>query len=113
MYSKREIVDIDLGNPPNEVKGHEQAKLRPCLIIKPLNALKLLIVLPITSNKPQYALHTIVKLGAGEAGLTKESWVLCHQIRTVSINRVKSKRGLVSGRSYNKTLMVLKDLLEV
>lgn len=113
MFTKGEIVNIDLGNPPNEVKGHEQAKLRPCLVIKPFNTLKLLIVLPITSKEPKFALFTIVKLGVGEGGLTKDSWVLCHQIRTVSIDRVKSIRGLITDRSFNKTLMVLKDVLEV
>lgn len=30
-YKKDDIVDIDLGKPPKEVKGHEQGYDRPCV----------------------------------------------------------------------------------
>lgn len=32
-YQKGEVVDVDLGKPQKEVKGHEQAFYRPCVII--------------------------------------------------------------------------------
>ncbi len=111
VFTKGEIVDIDLGQPPNEIKGHEQGMQRPCLVVKSLHQLGLLVILPITGTEAKYSLYTIVKISTGEGGLTKDSYALFHQIRTISIDRVKKRRGIVSERTFNKVTSVLLDTL--
>ena len=76
FLSKGDIVDVDLGQKPNAIKGHEQAKERPCVIIKAFNNLGLAIILPITGTKPPQHLFTFVHLAKGMGGLSKESFVL-------------------------------------
>ena len=113
LYKQGDIIDIDLGSPPKEVKGHEQGKTRPCVVFKSHEKLGLLIVLPITGTEAKYSPFTIVELQIGSSGLTKVSYVLCHQIRTVSTKRINKKRGVVSARELSKIITVLKDTLEI
>lgn len=108
-----DIVDINLGLPPNEIKGHEQGYTRPCFVVKSLDALKLAIILPITGTENSYMHYTTIELKGGTCGLTKDSYVLCHQIRTVSIDRLVKKRGTASTRDLSKVISVLKDTLEI
>lgn len=113
LYKQGDIVDVNLGEPPKEVIGHEQGKTRPCVVFKSLERLGLLIVLPITGTEAKYAQFTIVELQPGASGLTKTSFALCHQIRTVSTKRINKKRGTISFRELNKIIAVLKDMLEL
>jgi len=110
-YASGEVVDIDLGNPPNEVKGHEQAYIRPCVVIKSLKAMELAIVVPVTSSKPKQSYFWVVHIPKGNGGLTMDSYVLCHQIRTISFDRIKSRRGKLSSTDLLKIQSVLTDLL--
>lgn len=112
-YQKGDVVDVDLGVPPVSIKGHEQAKERPCIIIKAFNNLGLTIILPITSSQPPQHLYTFVNLPKGLGGLSKDSYVLCHQIRTVSIDRITRKRGKLELKDFLKIQSVLVDTLEL
>jgi hypothetical protein len=40
-YSKGEVINVNLGTPPKEVKGHEQGMERPCVVIRAFNNLNL------------------------------------------------------------------------
>lgn len=111
--NKGEIIDVNLGHPPKEIKGHEQGFVRPCVIIKAFNNLGLAIVLPLTSKEPRYALFTIVKISKGTAGLTVDSYVLCHQIRTISYDRIIGKRAKLDNKDILKIHAVLIDTLEI
>lgn len=112
-YQKGEIISVDLGNPPNEARGHEQAYDRPCLVIKYLPQFKLLIVVPCTSKEPRYNHFTVVKLLKGNGGLTIDSYILCHQIRTISTERVLSKKGQIQQKDFIKVTSVIADTLEL
>lgn len=83
--SRGEIWQVDLGNPI----GHEQGEKRPALVISNdmLNhgPSELVIVVPITGTIRQIPVH--VKVTRGQGGLTKDSSILCDQIRTLSLNR--------------------------
>lgn len=68
-FTKGDLIDVNLGTPPNEIKGHEQGLIRPCVVIKSFNHLQLAIVVPLTSKEPKYSLPTIVKINSGTAGL--------------------------------------------
>jgi mRNA interferase MazF len=112
-FIKGEVVDVDLGQPPKEIKGHEQGFVRPCVIIKAFNHLHLSIVIPLTSKIPTYANYTVVKILKGNAGLTKDSYALCHQIRTISFDRIVKKRAKLDQKDILKINAVLIDTLEL
>lgn len=71
-YQPGSIVNVDLGEPPHEVRGHEQGKERPSVIIKLFPELKLAIIVPCTSQEPRYSHYTVVKMLQGVGGLTKD-----------------------------------------
>jgi|GEM_PF-797603 len=113
IFSKGDIIDVNLGSPPEEIKGHEQGFRRPCVVIKSFNNLGLSIVIPLTTKEAKYSLFTIVKITRGTAGLTADSYALCHQIRTISIDRIESKRGKLDNKNILKIHSVLIDTLEI
>lgn len=112
-YKTGDIVDVNLGTPPDQVQGHEQGYSRPSIVVKSFESLGLLIVLPISGTEQKYTHYTIVELQAGTGGLTKKSFVLCHQIRAVSLKRINRKRGAVSARELSKVITVLRDTLDI
>ncbi len=110
---KGEIIDVNLGQPPEEIKGHEQGWARPCVVVKEFNNLSLAIVIPVTSKQPKYSIFTIVKLLKGTAGLTSDSYALCHQIRAISFDRIIKKRAKLDNKDVLKIHSVLIDTLEI
>ncbi|MBI4916236.1 MAG: type II toxin-antitoxin system PemK/MazF family toxin [Acidobacteria bacterium] len=73
-------------------QGHEQAGRRPVLIFcndSISAAIGLVAVLPLTTwRKGRRVYPTEVLLKADTAGLAADSLVLCHQLRTVSAERL-------------------------
>lgn len=112
-FTKGEIINVNLGTPPKEIKGHEQGFERPCAIIKSFNNLDLAVVVPLTTKEAKYSLFTIVKILKGTAGLTADSYALCHQIRTISFDRIVSKRARLDSKDILKIHSVLIDTLEL
>ena len=113
IYQKGDIVNINLGEPPKEIKGHEQAFERPCVVIKAFNSLNLVIIVPCSTKEPKHGSYTIVKLSKGCGGLASDSYALCHQIRTVSFDRIRNKRGRLENKEILKIHSVLLDTLEL
>jgi|SRR5205823_5600135 len=111
-YQKGEVVDVNLGEIQNEVKGHEQGNLRPCIIIKPFTILELAVIIPCTTKEPPNSIYTIVKLSKGNGGLTMDSYALCHQIRVISFDRITSLRGKIDPTDFLKIKSVVIDMLE-
>src|SRR5258707_13671483 len=78
----------------------EQGGKRPVLIVSP-NAINvnapIVIVVPLTGRENKRRLYpTHVELTSGEAGLAKDSVVLCEQVRAISKDRLTKKIGQVS-----------------
>jgi len=111
-YTSGQIVLVDLGNPPNEIKGHEQAKKRPCLVIKFFSHLSLLTVIPITSKKQKYNPYSIVDLPKGLGNLKFDSYALCHQIRTISEDRILDVVGAIDIHSLLRVKSVVVDIFD-
>jgi mRNA interferase MazF len=111
-FTKGEIVFVRLGKPPEEIKGHEQGFERPCVIIKALNNLELAIILPLTT-KPKEFIFTFVRLSKGAGSLREESFALCHQIRTISFDRIQTRIGKLESHDILKIDSVLRDMLEL
>ena len=79
--------------------GREQAGRRPVLVLcnDRISALiSLVTVLPITTLKKGRRVYpTEVVIPAGRASLAAESLVLCHQIRTIAVERLSTPAGRV------------------
>ena len=108
-----DVVEVDLGNPPKEIKGHEQGYKRPCIVLKSFTSLKIAIIIPCSTKEQKYSLYTIVKILKGVGGLISDSYALCHQIRTVSFDRILNKRGHLAQNDMLKISSVVADMLEL
>lgn len=113
MYAQGNIVNVDLGMPPKEVQGHEQGYERPCIVVKAFPSMHLAIVLPCTSKTPSYSHFTIVRLQKGSGGLAMDSFVLCHQVRTISFGRILKVVGNIGAKDLLKIKAVLIDTLDL
>ncbi len=98
--SRGDVWQVDL----DPVRGHEQAGVRPCLVISvdPFNRgpADLAIVLPIT-RKSRFSPLTrgnrlLVPVYPPEGGLRFPSFIKCYDIRSVSQERFLSKWGTVT-----------------
>ena len=82
-------------------QGHEQAGRRPVLIFSNDSisaAIGLVAVLPLTTwRKERRVYPTEVLLKADIAGLAADSLVLCHQLRTVSAERLSPAFARLAG----------------
>lgn len=90
------IVEVSL----DPVVGHEQGRSRPCVVVQNDVGNRFsstTIVVPLTDaahiKKPS-PIYVLVKKGDG--GTTKDSYVLCDQIRTVDQRRFRNVYGTLS-----------------
>jgi mRNA interferase MazF len=102
------IIEIDL----NPTIGHEQAKARPCVVVQNdvSNAHSFTtIVAPITGAENVRRISpTHVLVRKGEGGLSKDSIILCEQIRTVDEKRFLRHCGLLTAAAMEKVDQALK-----
>lgn len=102
-----DVFSVDL----EPVRGHEQGKIRPALVIQ--NDIgnqysPATIVAAITSGKrARYDVNVGVK--SPEGGLTRDSLVLLNQIRTVD----KSRLGRYWGRLSEETMSRVDEALKI
>lgn len=105
--ARGEVWLVDL----NPTKGHEQAGKRPCLIISVdlfnQGASGLIVVLPITSKGKGIPFH--VELNPPEGGLKVRSFIKCEDVRSISIERIEKRWGIVS----SATLAAVEDRLRI
>ncbi len=97
-YQVGDIIQVNLGDikDPKQIKGHEQGKERPCLVIKSLPFMELVTIIPFTSKKPKKMYSFIVKVEKDEKALIYDSYALCQHIRTISAKRITHKKGSIS-----------------
>ncbi len=111
MIIKRgDVVLTDL----EPVKGSEQGKTRPCLVIQNdlgNRASPTTIVAAITSKtEKEYPFTVFVQKGDGN--LSEDSLVLCNHLRTISIeHRIAKKIGTLSPSAMRKVDEALKTSL--
>jgi len=93
------VVEVAL----DPVVGHEQGRSRPCVVVQ--NDIgnrysSTTIVVPLTDAthiKKQSPIYVLVTKGDG--GTTRDSFVLCDQIRTVDQRRFKTVYGTLSSET--------------
>lgn len=82
------------------VIGSEQGKSRPVLVISDdevNDLLNIVNVIPITTRKPGRQIYpNEVSIPANNFGLSNESIILCHQIRTLDKQRLSLLYGTVT-----------------
>lgn len=81
----------------NPVKGHEQAGLRPVLILSPevFNERSGTVIAMALTSQPQRAGFPLT-LELASVTLPKPTWVKISQIRTLSVERLGKRLGRVS-----------------
>ncbi len=82
---------------PDPVTGHEQRGTRRSLVVsyEPFHRSGLATVCPITAARDAARYPGEVAIPVGAAGQTRPGVILCHQVRTISIERVE---GAAEGR---------------
>jgi len=97
------------------VRGHEQGRVRPVLVISN-NTLNhghsgLVTVVPMTTKgRP---LRSFVRIDPSEGGVSKTSFVMCDQIRTISSERLSRRFGAVSPARLAEVEMRIRFLLDL
>jgi mRNA interferase MazF len=97
----------------NPVRGHEQAGLRPVLIISHdiFNARSgTVIALALTSQAPSAGFPLTMELIS--ATLPKRSWVKISQIRTLSVERLGTKLGSISPEELDQIIDGLNEIVD-
>jgi mRNA interferase MazF len=103
------VVEVAL----DPVVGHEQGRSRPCVVVQ--NDVgnrysSTTIIVPLTDAahiKAPSPIYVLVRQGDG--GTTKDSYVLCDQIRTVDQRRFRSFLGILAPEtmtSVDRALLV-------
>lgn len=95
------------------VRGREQDGKRPVLLVSQdkFNALPfgLVVVLPITSKaRPNFPR---VRVMPPEGGLKTESWIMCEQPRTISVERLGKRLGTVSPATLAAAWQFVVDII--
>jgi mRNA interferase MazF len=98
------------------VKGSEQGKTRPCLVIQNDvgNAVSPTTIIAVLTSKIEKEFPFTVFIKKGEGNIPKDSLVLCNQLRTISINqRIIKKIGSLTSKTMNKVDVALKISLQL
>lgn len=106
--SKFSPGDIVLANL-DPATGHEQKGKRPVIVISHLHRFGLIIVVPLTTKDKGW--WTQVRISKDESRLPEDSFALCHQIRSLSVERVDTFTGRISPLSLGKIKTVLGRVL--
>ena len=106
-----EIWDVNL----DPVLGHEQGGRRPVLVVSVdqfnQGPSGLVIVVPITSKDKR--IRSQVAIEAGEGGLKTRSFAMCEAVRSISLERMSRRRGVVSSETMEKVAYCLQVLLGI
>ena len=104
MNYKWGVFSADL----NPVIGSEQRRTRPVIVVSDEDfnvVMPVVTVLPVTSLKEDRKVYpNEVLLTKGAVGLSQDSLVLAHQIRTISKQRIKDNIGFVNRDSVRETI---------
>lgn len=96
----------------NPVRGHEQAGLRPVLILSHdvFNERSGTVIAVAIASQPQKAGFPLT-LELKTANLPKQSWIKISQIRTLSIERIGKLMGSASEEEINQVIEGLNEII--
>lgn len=96
----------------NPVRGHEQAGVRPVLIISHdvFNQRSgTVIALAITSRPPTASFPLTMEMAS--SSLPKRSWVKISQIRTLSVERLSNRLGSITPEELDQVIEGLNEIV--
>jgi mRNA interferase MazF len=94
------------------VRGHEQAGVRPVLIVSDdvFNSKSgIVIAMALTSQKPTAGFPLSLEIAS--AKLPKRSWIKISQIRTLSIERLSRRVGTISADEIEQVIAGLNEIV--
>jgi mRNA interferase MazF len=111
MIFRGELYDVDLGRPV----GHEPGFERPALVVS-ANAVNnggggIVVVAPISTRG--YGLRSHVELEPGTNGLDRTSYARCDQLRAVSTQRLRRRRGSLRHDEREAVEQALRFILDL
>jgi mRNA interferase MazF len=98
----------------NPVRGHEQAGLRPVLVLSHdvFNERSGPVIAMALTSQPQRAAFPLT-LELQAAKLPKRSWVKISQIRTLSVERIGAKLGRASPEEVSQVVEGLNEIIGI
>jgi mRNA interferase MazF len=98
----------------NPVRGHEQAALRPVLVLSHdvFNERSGTVIAMALTSRPQRAGFPLT-LELQAARLPKRSWVKISQIRTLSVERIGAKFGRASPEEVSQVVEGLNEIIGI
>lgn len=115
MPNRGEVWLINL----NPTQGHEQARVRPCVVVSnnQMNSkLGLSIVVPLTGTgwftSAGKLSPSMVEISPSEGGLSKISYSMAHQVRTVSHDRFAKRMGALSVSTLSEIVETVQAIIE-
>ena len=96
----------------NPTSGHEQSGLRPVLILSNdvfNERMQVVIAIALTSKQPRFGFPLALEIDSAE--LSKKSWALMGQVRTLSAERIGKKMGLVSIEEIDRIIEGLNEII--
>jgi len=100
---------------PDPGVGSEQAGRRPVLIVSSDEALDVITTvvttIPLTTRDRGWSSH--VPAVGPRTGLTDPSWIMCEQVRTISVLRLAGRIGVVDRATVERVSTVLRYLLNL
>ncbi|MBA4389002.1 MAG: MazF family transcriptional regulator [Verrucomicrobia bacterium] len=96
----------------NPAKGHEQAGLRPVLILSPevLNERSGTAIAMALTSHPQRAGFPLT-LEISSCSLPKQTWAKISQIRTISVERLGKRMGHISDDEMSQIVEGLNEII--
>jgi len=111
MIFRGEIYDVDLGVPV----GHEPAFNRPAIVVSAdvLNNSvgNLVVIVPVGSTS--YGLRSHIEIEPGHSGLDHQSYARCDQLRTISTDRMLTRRGVAGVDEIQAIDQALRFILDL
>ncbi len=103
-----DIIWADL----NPTKGHEQAGMRPVLILSHdvFNEKSGTVIAIALTSQPQRAFFPLT-LELSSPRLPKQTWAKISQIRTLSVERIGKKLGRVSDQELQQVIEGLNEIV--
>jgi mRNA interferase MazF len=115
MPLRGEVWAVDL----DPTQGHEQAKTRPCVVLSNdivNKKLGLSIVVPITGTahylKSGKLSPAMVEILSPEGGVTKASYTMAHQVRTVDHVRFKKHLGTLMQNTLDQIVYSVQQIID-
>ena len=96
----------------NPAKGHEQAGMRPVLILSHdvFNEKSGTVIALALTSQPQRASFPLT-LELSSSRLPKQTWAKISQIRTLSVERIGKKLGSVSDQELQQVIEGLNEII--